>query len=77
MASRTDSMSSSRTDSVSTKSGSKRGTKVQKKAFTRWINDNLKHTSIKVKDVEKDLDDGLVLIKLLESLVPRKQIPAR
>ena len=45
---------------------------VQKKTFTNWVNEKLKGTSYKVEVLEKDLDDGVTLIKLLETLANKK-----
>lgn len=47
---------------------------VQKKTFTNWTNDKLKETDYQVEDVEKDLADGVVLIKLLDVLSHGKYI---
>ena len=41
---------------------------VQKTTFTNWVNEKLKGTPYKVEVLEKDLDDGVTLIKLLETL---------
>lgn len=40
----------------------------QAKAFTKWINQHLKNSSLQVKNIFTDLSDGLILIKLLETL---------
>jgi len=45
---------------------------VQKKTFTNWVNEKLKETPYKVEVLEKDLDDGVTLIKLLETLAHKK-----
>ena len=45
---------------------------VQKKTFTNWVNEKLKDTPYKVEVLEKDLDDGVTLIKLLEALAHKK-----
>ena len=45
---------------------------VQKKTFTNWVNEKLKDTPYKVEVLEKDLDDGVTLIKLLETLAHKK-----
>ncbi len=50
---------------------------VQKKTFTNWVNDHLKDTGLSVKDLQVDLDSGVVLIKLLEALAPGKKMPGR
>ena len=44
---------------------------VQKKTFTDWVNEKLKGTPRKVEVLE-DLDDGVTLIKLLETLANKK-----
>ncbi len=50
---------------------------VQKKTFTNWVNDHLKDTGLSVEDLQIDLDNGVVLIKLLEALAPGKKMPGR
>ena len=50
---------------------------VQKKTFTNWINDRLKETDRRVEELERDLEDGVTLIKLLEVLAPGKKMPGR
>ncbi len=50
---------------------------VQKKTFTNWVNDHLKDTGLAVEDLQIDLDNGVVLIKLLEALAPGKKMPGR
>ena len=45
---------------------------VQKKTFTNWVNEKLKGTPYKVEVLENDLDDGVTLIKLLETLANKK-----
>ena len=47
----------------------------QKNTFTNWTNDRLKETGYHVEDIQYDLDDGLTLLKLVESLVPEKKLP--
>ena len=46
--------------------------KIQQTTFTNWVNDviqdKLKVTNYEVKDIQWDLQDGLTLIRLLESL---------
>ena len=49
----------------------------RKITFTNWINDCLQSTGLRVQDLEKDLDDGLVLLKLLEVLAPGKKLVGR
>ncbi len=52
--------------------------KVQKRVFTNWINDKLSNSTAnrKVVDLSKDLEDGLILIDLLESL-SRNKVPGK
>ena len=50
---------------------------VQKTVFTKWMNEVLQNTGTQVRDIGKDLDDGLVLIKLLEVLTNGKKMPGR
>ena len=45
---------------------------VQKKTFTNWVNEKLKDTPCKVEVLEKDFDDGITLVKLLEVLSKKK-----
>ena len=45
---------------------------VQKKTFTNWVNEKLKDTSFEVEALEYDLDDGVLLIKLMETLANKK-----
>ena len=42
--------------------------KIQQTTFTNWVNEALKSTKYRVKDLKVDLKDGLVLIALLEAL---------
>lgn len=44
----------------------------QKMTFTKWINEKLKHSGVRVKDLFSDLADGLILIKLMETLSGKK-----
>ena len=46
----------------------------QKKTFTNWTNDKLKDTDCCVRDIEKDLADGIALIRLLETVSKGKKI---
>ena len=51
--------------------------KIQQRTFTNWFNDrlrgNLKVAKRQAEDVEKDLQDGILLIELLNILAkPRK-----
>ena len=50
---------------------------VQKRTFTNWTNENLKEIKRHVSDLATDLDDGVLLIKLLEVLAPGKKMPGR
>jgi hypothetical protein len=47
---------------------------IQKKTFTRWANTFLLQRGLRIDDVEKDLNDGLMMINLLE-LISGKKIP--
>ena len=47
---------------------------VQKKTFTNWTNDKLKETERQVEDIERDLADGVSLVKLLEVLSHGKKV---
>ena len=49
--------------------------KVQKNTFTNWVNDRLKDTAFRVEDLQTDLDDGVMLLKLMQCLVPDKKFP--
>ena len=42
--------------------------KIQQTTFTNWVNEALKSTKYRVKDLKADFKDGLVLIALLEAL---------
>ena len=55
-------------------SGDKEWVQVQKKTFTNWTNDKLKDTDRRVEELEKDLVDGVTLIKLLQVLSHGKKI---
>ncbi|KAL8381697.1 hypothetical protein RB595_005807 [Gaeumannomyces hyphopodioides] len=41
---------------------------VQQKTFTKWLNNKLQERDLEVKDLVKDLSDGVILIHLLECL---------
>ena len=41
---------------------------VQKNVFTNWTNHQLRHGDRKVEDLQTDLDDGVILVSLLEVL---------
>lgn len=40
----------------------------QSRAFTRWMNANLTKSGLSINDVNTDLQDGLLLVALLEQL---------
>ena len=42
--------------------------KIQQTTFTNWVNETLKSTKYRVKDLKVDFKDGLILIALLEAL---------
>ena len=44
----------------------------QKVTFTAWMNEKLKHSGVNVKDLFTDLEDGLILIRLMEVLSGKK-----
>ena len=46
--------------------------KVQKKTFTRWCNTHLVERQININDLQHDLQDGIILINLLEILTRDK-----
>lgn len=50
---------------------------VQKTTFTNWANDKLKQEGVRIANLETDLEDGVILIKLLEALAPGKRMPGR
>eukprot|EP01113_Clastostelium_recurvatum_P028985 TRINITY_DN349_c0_g1_i3.p1 TRINITY_DN349_c0_g1~~TRINITY_DN349_c0_g1_i3.p1 ORF type:complete len:475 (+),score=198.98 TRINITY_DN349_c0_g1_i3:106-1530(+) len=45
---------------------------VQIKAFTAWLNENLKPRGLGVKDIKTDLSDGILLINFFEELSHKK-----
>ena len=47
------------------------------KAFINWINLSLTNKSIKITNLTKDLENGTILIHLLECLSPGKKMPGR
>ena len=47
---------------------------MQKNTFTNWANSKLRGTDFQLEDIETDLADGVVLIKLLEVLSHGKRI---
>ena len=42
--------------------------RIQKKTFTRWCNEHLRHQGMMVEDLSLDLGDGVKLITLLQVL---------
>jgi len=51
---------------------------VRKKTFTNWANEKLKtQEGVRLAELETDLEDGVILIKLLEMLAPGKRMPGR
>ena len=40
--------------------------RTQRKVFTRWVNAYLRQRSLEVDDLDKDFEDGVLLIHLLE-----------
>lgn len=47
------------------------------RTFVRWINGLLHNKGIHIKNLDSDLESGVVLIKLLETLAHGKRIPGR
>ena len=47
------------------------------RTFVKWINSLLHSKGIRVKNLDSDLESGVVLIKLLETLAHEKRIPGR
>ena len=50
---------------------------VRKLTFTAWINYCLLETGLRVQDLERDLADGLILLRLIETLSPDSKLPGR
>lgn len=48
--------------------------KARRRTFTRWLNLQLQGTKLDVKNLEKDLASGVVLVRLLQSLSPQKKV---
>ena len=48
---------------------------VQRRTFTNWTNSKLKSAGRKVTNIEKDFEDGVLLIALLQSLAPESKMP--
>jgi len=46
--------------------------KLQRKIFTRWVNQKVSGKGIKVDDVVNDINDGFLLANLLEALSEKK-----
>ena len=46
----------------------------RRRTFTRWMNLKLKGSKLHVDDLEKDMSTGVVLIRLLQILSPRKKV---
>ena len=46
--------------------------KIKQNTFTRWCNEHLKHVNMCIYNLEKDLNDGLKLIALLQVLSHKK-----
>ena len=42
--------------------------RTQRKVFTRWVNAYLRQRSLEIDDLDKDFEDGVLLIHLLEIL---------
>ena len=47
------------------------------RTFVAWINSTVKERGVRVKNLGADLENGIVLLKLLESLVPGKSFTGR
>lgn len=47
-------------------------TKLQRRIFTRWVNQKLSKINVQYKDVVTDIGDGLLLIHLIEVLSEKK-----
>jgi hypothetical protein len=45
--------------------------RLQRRIFTRWVNQKLAKRGIKIMDVVRDMADGVVLINLLEVLTEK------
>lgn len=50
---------------------------VQRRTFTNWVNAILKEKGLSVEALEDELEDGVILLKLLETLAPEKRMPGR
>lgn len=49
---------------------------VQMRIYTNWVQDKVKETGLNISSLPKDLEDGRVLIKLIE-LLSGKKIPGK
>jgi len=58
-------------------SSSNEAIEARTEAFVSWVNHYLKSKSIKVTNLDKDLENGTVLINLLQCLSPEKKMPGR
>ena len=47
------------------------------RSFIVWINSKVECRGVKISNLREDLQNGLVLIKLLECLAPGKRMPGR
>ena len=47
------------------------------RTFIYWINVSLKIKSLRIKNLDSDLENGVILIKLMECLAPKKKTPGR
>ena len=47
------------------------------RTFIAWVNKKVESRGIKIQNLTEDLENGLVLIKLLECLAPGKKMPGR
>ncbi|CDW56754.1 filamin C [Trichuris trichiura] len=48
--------------------------RIQQNTFTRWVNEHLRNVQMRVDNLETDLTDGLILIKLVE-ILSKKKLP--
>ena len=46
----------------------------RRRTFTRWLNLQLRNAKLRVENLEKDLANGVVLIRLLQTLSSRKKV---
>lgn len=49
----------------------------QSRTFVNWINLLLKTKRITIKDLYSDLENGVMLLKLMECLAPDEKMPGR